>query len=527
MKKFVNLRTPLFIAISLIIGIVFAYGITLGELFSTVFSGVLFAFSLTLYLVFSFKEGKKLKGLLFSFIFIFFALFGGVSFVVTVNNFNRADLGNHICDITGRVNDITEKDGYRKIILSNVNIGYPENIETNYKISIALLGEDEIEFGDTIVFKALLKDKALRYNGRFNVYDVGCGVKYSATLYEGEFTVIESTPNAYERVRIFIRDTLKGGLEEKEFSVVYALLTGYSDYMEADMLTNFRASGVAHIFAVSGLHIGFLSVALSFVFKKFKVNKVISAFIIVAVLIFCSGVCGFSASSLRATIMCAVMLFASVFGERYDGLTAIGTAAALLLVLFPVQLFFAGFQLSFAVVLAILVLSNRVERLFKKLPQNFAKSLSTVLVAQIASVPIMIAHFGAFSAVSIIVNLLFIPFVSFIFIFALCSALISGILALPILLIPLNYLMKAVIFIIGIIDFTVFMVGGITLGFSLVFYYASFITASGIVNLKNRWLSLSRQFYLVLSFLVLARKIIFIIQGAKFTLLQLIPFILH
>ena len=486
MKKLVNLRTPLFIALSLIIGIIFSFSISLEKIFPAILSAGVFALSITFYIIYSFKESKGKVSLILSFIFILFAIFGGVSFSVKVDNFNKASLGNHISDVSGRVSEINEKDGYKTLILTDVVITYPDEIESKYKVSIIYFGTEDIEYGDRLNYTAVLTDRTLYYKGEFNVYDIGNNVKYSSTVMDGEYHVIKNNPNPFESVRLFIKDTLKGGLEVEGFSVVYALLTGNSDYIENNTLENFRASGVAHIFAVSGLHIGFLSLVLTFILDKLKVNKMVRAFIIVFCLLFYSGVCGFSSSSLRATIMCAVMLFASITGEKYDGLSALGVALTLLLLVFPMQLFFVGFQLSFSVVFAILVLSKPIERLFKKLPKKLASTLSAVLSAQIVSMPIMIIHFGAFSLISVLANLIFIPIVSVIFILALLSCLLAGLFSASYILLPLDYVIKAVIFLINALDFTVFMVGGFTLGFSIIFYYLAFILLSGMINLKKK-----------------------------------------
>lgn len=486
MKKLVNLRTPLFIGLSLIIGIIFSFSIYLEKVFPAILSAGVFALSITLYIVYSFKESKGKFSLILSFIFILFSLFGGVSFYIKVDNFNKASLGNHISDVSGRVSEINEKDGYKTLILTDVSISYPDEIKSKYKVSIVYFGTEDIEYGDRLNYTAVLNDRTLYYKGKFNVYDIGNNVKYSSTVMDGEYHIIKNKPNPFESVRLFIKNTLKGGLEVEGFSVVYALLTGNSDYIENNTLENFRASGVAHIFAVSGLHIGFLSLVLTFILDKLKVNKMARAFIIVFCLLFYSGICGFSSSSLRATIMCAVMLFAGITGEKYDGLSALGVALTILLIAFPLQLFFVGFQLSFSVVFAILILSKPMEKLFKKLPKKLANALSAVLSAQIVSMPIMIIHFGAFSLISVLANLIFIPAVSVIFILALLSCLFAGLFSSSVILLPLGYVIKAVIFLINALDFTVFMVGGFTLGFSIIFYYLAFIFLSGMINLKKK-----------------------------------------
>ena len=151
---------------------------------------------------------------------------------------------------------------------------------------------------------------------------------------------------------------------EGEFAFSYALLVGNDDFMDDGVITQFRQAGVAHIFAVSGLHIGFLAGVISFVLRKLKTNRWFNLIFTIFILIIYSGVCGFSASSVRATVMCGVMLLITNLGMRYDGLSALGLAGILVLLLSPVEAFCAGFQLSFIVVFGILVLTPKLKKLF-------------------------------------------------------------------------------------------------------------------------------------------------------------------
>ena len=485
MKKFINLRTPLFLGISLIMGILFAYCVYFCKVIPAILIAGAFVVAIIFYIKYSITEGKKKTAIILSSIFLIFSIFGSLSFFVKVNNFNKADLDNHIVTVSGRVSSINEKDGYKNLILTNVSISSLDKTNTKYKVSVTYFGLTEVELGDRLNYTALLSDRTLFYKGKFNVYDIGNGIKYSSTIEEGEYQIIKNSPNLFERIRIGISNILFSGLDNEEFSVVFALLTGNSDYIENNTLANFRASGVAHIFAVSGLHIGFLSAVLAFIFDKLKLNKILRAVIIISCLLLYSGVCGFSASSLRATIMCAVMLIASISGERYDGVSALGVALTILLIIFPLQLFFVGFQLSFAVVFAILTLTNPLSKLFKKLPSKLANALAGVIVAQLVSMPIMLIHFGAFSIISVLANLIFLPVVSVIFILSLISVLLAGIFSAPFLLVPLGFVIKGIVFLINALDLTVFMVGGFIMGVSTLFYYLTLLVLSGMINLEK------------------------------------------
>lgn len=496
MKKFVNLRTALFVAFSLCVGILFSYSIFCGAIFYALFIGIVFFSLVSIYLVLCIKDGKKLKGLILSSIFIFVSIVGGVSFSVRVENYQSADLGNHYENITGKVVECTLGENYQRLILDNLCISSDE-VNSRYKLSLYVYGDSDFDIGDIISFNGVIIDKSTYYNGRFSANSIEEGIKYSAKCEDYECTLLRNEKTIFEQVNVFIRETCEKGLDEKEFPVVYALLTGNSNYMEDELLTNFRASGVAHIFAVSGLHIGVLATALAFILNKLKCKKIISFLIMTFCLFFYSGICGFSASSIRASIMCSVGLLATIFGQRPDGISSMGIALFIVLIISPLQIFLVGFQLSFGVTFAILVLSIPLMKLLKFLPKKVAYALATVFSAQISSIPIMLIHFGAVSLCSVVVNLLMLPIVSVVFIFAIVSVLISGIFLLQQILLPLNYIIKAIIFLMEIFDFTVFMVGGISLSISVLFYYLALYVFGGMLNLSRLAKSLTISLLIV------------------------------
>jgi competence protein ComEC len=263
------------------------------------------------------------------------------------------------------------------------------------------------------------------------------------------------------------------------------MLCGNSDFIDGELLENYRSVGVAHIFAVSGLHIGFLALVLKFILSKIKMNRFVRAFLIIFVLLFYSGVCGFSSSSIRATIMCAVSLIASAVGKKYDRLSSVSFALIIVLMIWPVQLFSLGFQLSFGVVFGIILLSRPIANILRFLPRKLSISLSSVISAQLTSLPICLYAFKEFSAISVIANLIFIPIVGFVFIFLFVSVLLSLITGLGgvFLFLP-SYVVKGINYLFSIADYKIFMIGGVSLGAFGVVYYLALIISSQVVNLK-------------------------------------------
>lgn len=486
-NRIFNFRLIVFVALSLICGITTAYFFMLNNAFWGVVVLSLFFLALSLYFI-PYKRGNPVKvKIVFALVFLSFFLIGNLSFNFKVNDYAFADLGAHQYAVTGRVEEVIETDSGVRLLVKNVSIKGNRTGYLRYGIYAYVYGKTDVEVGHHITFNSVLKDKGIIYEGEFASADVLRGVKYMTELSPDDLTVTQKTLTVFEKVNLFIKNTLELGLDENEFSTSYAMLTGHDEFMDYDLLSSYRSAGVAHIFAVSGLHIGFLAMALGFVFDKLKINRLVKAIIITLALLFYSGVCGFSASSLRATIMTAVSLFLTVRGARYDGLTSISLSAIIILLMQPVNLFYVGFQLSFIVVLGILILSPTFIRLFKFLPKKLASSLASVLAAQIVGIPVCLAAFKQFSLIAIFTNLIFIPIVSIIFIALLICTLVGGIFGIyRIALFLPNYILKFVNMCISAFDLDVFMVGGVVMGGFILLYALIFLVMSDVVQFKRK-----------------------------------------
>ncbi len=485
MKSFVNLRLIFFIAISLCLGIGFYGAIALFSSLSGVLVAISFVMLCSAFIILFIKKLGTKRTLSFIGVFIIFFTLGSFLVGGQITSFENANLNSHYYQITARIDQISSTIDGEKLLLTDVNV--KGNIDENldYKISLYVEGKTYLDIGDKIYFSSKLKDKSTIYSDRVMVEDISDKVKYTANITADQIMLVHQEKTIFQHVNVFIRDSLKEGLEDNEFSIAYALLLGNDDYMDEQVLSSYRAAGVAHIFAVSGLHIGFLSMALNFVLKKCGVKTWIKAIVIIPVLFFYSGVCGFSASSIRAAIMATVMLLVSIKGERYDGLSSLSIAAIILLLINPMEMFRVGFILSFGVVLGIVVLSEPISRLLKFMPEKIASTFGTVLSAQIVGMPICLMFFGKFSVVAIIANVLFIPIVSAIFIALLFMALFGGIFGISFitLFVP-NYVIKALNFLITAVDTEALMVGGFSLFGFVIFYYLAVIICSGLINLR-------------------------------------------
>ncbi len=486
MKKFVNFRLILFLAVSLCLGTATAYFCVVKNLFLSLACPLSFIIAIILYLFYAFKNKDLVKGAIFSLLFSLVFVTGALNFDLRVNDYKNADLENHYFTIVGRVNQEKDTEYGKYLVLDKVNLDGVYKGDINYKVAVYVEGEVDYQIGNVIFFESTLFDKSIFYDEKFSSYDVVRGIKYTANVNAEEVYFVKDSPTIFQSINRLIKENLRSGYQGDEFSVAYAMLTGNDEYIAPETISSYRQAGVAHIFAVSGLHIGFVAFAIGFLLDKFKCNRSLKVFIIVPILIFYAGVCGFSASSIRATVMSAVLLSSSVFGVKYDKLTSLSLASIIILLISPIELFCAGFQLSFGVVFGMFTLSPVFSRLFKFLPSSLKNSISAVLSAQIASIPVSVMLFGEFSIIAVIANLILIPIVGIVFIAIWIGVILSSIFgAFQIFAFIPAKALYLINLLVTAFDYNAFIIGGFALGAFIVLIFLSMFILGGYLNLKS------------------------------------------
>ncbi len=485
MKKPFNFRPLFFIAVSLCLGIAMAKFLQFKDGFKVVFFCLSFLLVGGAVFIPAFKEYSIKEKVLICLLLVLFFLLGVIGYRTTINNYDNSNLDGHYYTVSAKVVDAKDSDAGQNLILSDVKIVGKKGGNINYKIRLYVYGDGNFDKGDLIEFSANLYDCKSVYENKLSTYNIIDGIKYTAEISSNSIVVKGKSLTVFESINLFIRQTLKTGLSDKEFGVGYALLTGNSDYMDMQILQQYRFAGVAHIFAVSGLHIGFLAVAIGWMLDKLKTNRLFKAFILSIILFLYSAVCGFTVSSIRASVMVSIALFCAVGGNKYDRLSAIAIACILILTFSPINLFDVGFQLSFMVVIGITLLAKPIEKLLKFLPKKLSESLSVAISAQIASIPICLYHFGYFSVISVFLNVIFIPVVSVIFTVLVVAVLLGGIFSIAkITLFLPNYILKFINICITAVDFDFFLIYGTILLIGVFLIYLALLFISEHFNLK-------------------------------------------
>lgn len=206
---------------------------------------------------------------------------------------------------------------------------------------------------------------------------------------------------------------------ESNLNLAATLLLGYRAALDDDIKSRFQHLGISHILAISGLHIGLVTLFF-FGFFRFtlslipKVNlhyniKSIAALFTIPIVIFYCIIAGAEASTLRATIMMVYGLWAIILLRPPLSFRVYSFALLTIILLWPMQIYSSGFQLSFLAVFGLILFSKVIW-----VKNRFYQSLLSTFFIVIWLMPISLYYFGFVSVLSVVANLLIIPFLSFI-----------------------------------------------------------------------------------------------------------------
>lgn len=430
---------------------------------------------------------KRIIGFTVAFCLMFSV--GSISFASARYSYGEAESVSGVYYITGQVDEVVVTSGGLKLTVDNLHfLGEDSYFDSSYRINVYVYGNTDFKAGMKIGFFSEIKVYEFMEYGEVNAYPILDSIKYFASVQDSEIEVFGENFELFGSVREYLRKILFNGLDSSTASIAYAMLTGDSGYIDDGVLENFRFGGIAHIFAVSGLHIGIIYGLLFSLLKRFRMHFLIKLFLIGAVLTFYAGVCGFSPSSVRALAMCLVLAFAKLSGLKYDPLNSVSAAFILVLLINPVYLFSVGFRLSVAAAAGIIILGGTLSRLFKriKIPAKIGSGISVCLSAQLATFPVLIDSFGYVSALSIVLNLIFVPLISSVFTVLFLFSFISCLFPFIgnfLLYIPGLLLELAVVPIIGV-NWGTLLIYGFSFGACIILWFTVLFALSDKVNLR-------------------------------------------
>ena len=362
MKKFVNVRIPVIIALALCAGIalgitLYFYNLSLGWIaLSLVPAALIFG------ILFAIKR-NIVKPAVLVILPLFLFLGGALNAWYALARFDYSEVNTQKeYAVQGVVREKGETASGEYIIIGNITADGKKIGGKAYVYLSPTYGE-WCEVGYKVSFRATLeKSKSFQY-GELNGYTEE-NVKYRTSVFAG----LKSTYgySFFGSIRSSLRNNLFASLDSETAAVSYAMLTGNTQAISEESLESFRYGGVAHVFAVSGLHIGLIFGIFSYILKRFR-NKYITSAVCICAVFFYAAICGFTLSSLRAAIMCTVTALARLLREKYDGLNSLAVAVIILMSITPLSLISIGFQLSVCAVGGIYCLSKCIAKALNRI----------------------------------------------------------------------------------------------------------------------------------------------------------------
>lgn len=329
----------------------------------------------------------------------------------------------------------TMKD-MQRAVFKNVNFNNDENLKfiKTVKMTCSSKMLNGIEPKDSVkVFGMVSKFREPAIPGSFDQLQFSTidGIDASGIAFYIRKSKTQTSANFMENfsnMRFQLTKHISEKMKGDASGIAAALLTGDKSSIKPEVRDGFIRAGIAHILAISGLHMSIVAGILFMLFKKIllyiscffhriKASSTAAVLTIPPTFLYLA-LSGFSPSALRAFMMTTTCLISIILGKKALSLRNISIAAFLILLFDPFSLFHVSFQLSFSAVVALISFYEVFQEKFTDIRINkpckylFASVISTI-IATIATTPISVATFNRFSAQNILGNLIAIPLTSF------------------------------------------------------------------------------------------------------------------
>ncbi|MBC8033490.1 MAG: ComEC/Rec2 family competence protein [Chitinophagaceae bacterium] len=267
---------------------------------------------------------------------------------------------------------------------------------------------------------------------------------HQAYLQNGQYLVLDSeTVRGFSRLFSYTREktlaVLRTYIEgKKEAGLAEALLIGYKNDLDKELVRSYSNTGVVHIIAISGLHVGLIYYVLLVLLKPFSLLRYFNwlrPLVLLSGLWSFSLLAGSSPSVLRSALMFSVIVLGNSINRRSSIYNSLAVSAFLLLCFHPLWLFDAGFQLSYMAVLSLVIFMKPIYNLVcvrNKLLDIIWKLAAVTLSAQVLTIPLCLYYFQQFPNWFLVSNMVAVPLSTLILMGMLVLCVVSFFPILPV-----------------------------------------------------------------------------------------------
>lgn len=431
--------------------IAFLFGILVNNYFSL--SSKVWAFALIILIFFLISLHSllaKRNKLFFIGIYLSFFLFG--SFILSIKTENKSFLpdefeSNEKIVVVGivreidllRVNEISFEVRSDSLRVNNKFESYVVNLLCKIKDKHENLQKlyNKLLPGNKVWIQGMFqRGREKRNPGEFDYNEYLKTQNISGLFYIQEaydVKIIDKNYQLFKSLAFSIRKILDSQINlihnEQTAGLLRGLLLADRSGIDYKAKEEFINSGVIHVLAVSGLHVGFIVIIFITAFGRF--NVLIRSILTIISLIVFLIITEIPPSAFRAVTMAVVIILSYLLNRSTNIFNSLAIAAFIVLAVNPEDLFNPGFQLSFSAVLSIAAIYPTIKKLINALAIK-SKVINYILLfmgvslsAQIGTLPFTLIYFGKLSLVSLIANLFVIPLIGLIVGVAIFTILIS------------------------------------------------------------------------------------------------------
>lgn len=267
--------------------------------------------------------------------------------------------------------------------------------------------KEKVNIGNSVIVKGKLvspKNNTVPYLFNYKNYLYNKRVYY--TLKIDSIKILNENSNPFIKLK---NRVIKHVNSYKDSTYLYAFILGKTELISDEVLTSYRENGISHLFALSGLHVSIFSSILLFILKKLRFKEILNYVLIFIFLLLFSFITGFSPSILRATLLFFLLSINKVFYLNIRTLDILYLVFIILVIINPFIIYNLSFILSFTAAFFLIFSSDLLKG------KNYFVSLFKVsLLSYFASLPLSIYYFGYTNLLGTILNLVFVPLVSFV-----------------------------------------------------------------------------------------------------------------
>lgn len=509
------MRRPfVFITISIMLGIIYYY------YFRTNVHLILALFLLTLTInIIRLKLGDRLSVLVFVPLF----LLGILITSFKMENSQLIKYTERPIELIGSIKEIKSlSKGEGRYIVQVHNI-IDDGVKTKVseKTLLKVLGEEELEIGSKVKFRGVLKEPLPNTNPRLFNYKLNLladNIHTTITIKDYSITGVEKENiNFLLRLKKGFINKVEEGLDlylsEENSSLMKSILLGKYSYLDEETIQQFRDLGLAHILAVSGLHIGIIASLVTTLLAYSGMNRKFNISLTIGILWIYGFLIGNPVSVLRANIMFTILLISQLGAEPYDSINTTFFALLILIIINPFWIFNLGFQLSFIATLSILYFWVKISLILYFNDSSVLKSLLGILAVQIGLLPILAYYFNRIPTISLVANLVLMPIFTiclilsiFLIFFSLFDSSIAYSLGILI-----NFLLKVQFKSIDILSY--FPILNIKIPspsiFGILIYYLMVLILLGVIDVKKFSIRVHKTIIFYLLFVILLKALFF------------------